>query len=122
MKTASQKPLYKGSKFDLFEVVVDGKHLLQEFINELSSSDQKKIQALIKYTAENGTPRNPEKFKMLGDGLFEFKSYQVRIFCAFRGKAVLILTHGIIKKKDKHNKQDIQRARDILALLDKKKG
>ena len=118
MGKATISQLLSGSRFDLFEVVVDGKHLLKEFIDALSESDQKKVLALFRRTADHGPPSNETKFKKLDDDLFEFKAHQIRIFCAFRGKSVLVLTHGIKKKKDKHDKQDMQRARDILAMLD----
>ncbi len=122
MKTARRSLIYQGSCLTLYEVVVDDQHLLQEFIDELSESDQQKIAALLSYSADNGPPRNREKFKQLEKDLFEFKSYQIRIFCAFRGKSMLVLTHGIKKKKDKHDKKDMQRAHDILNLLDKNEG
>jgi len=110
--------LFKGSKYDLFEVVIDDTHLLGDFIDGLPESDQRKISALLKRTAELGPPRNKQKFKKLSNNLFEFKSYQIRIFCTFRGKSVLVLTHGIKKKKDKHDKKDMQKAKEILAILD----
>ena len=122
MKTAIKSLLIEGSKLALFEVVVDGQHLLEEFLDGLSESDQDKVGALLRYAAENGPPRNKEKFKQLEKDLFEFKSYQVRIFCTFRGKAMLVLTHGVIKKQDKHNKKDMRRAHEILELLDRTEG
>lgn len=121
MTTVTLSPLFKGSKFHLHEVVVDGKHLLREFIDGLSEDDQKKIAALLKTTAELGVPKNEQKFKKLQDGLFEFKSYQIRIFCAFHGKAIIVLTHGIIKKKNKHDKNDIDKAIEILKKLNEKR-
>ena len=122
MKTAIKSLLIEGSKLALFEVVVDGQHLLEEFLGGLSESDQGKVGALLSYAAENGPPKNKEKFKQLEKDLFEFKSYQVRIFCTFRGKAMLVLTHGVIKKQDKHNKNDMRRAHEILELLDRTEG
>ena len=118
MSKATLSPLFSGSRFDLFEVVVGDKHLLKEFIDGLSETDRNKLLALLKYAAEHGPPRNEQKFKKLGGDLFEFKSFQDRVFCAFRGKSVLILIHGIKKKKDKHDKKDMQRAKDLLAMLD----
>lgn len=118
MGKAFLSPLYQGSKFDLFEVVIDNEHQLLDFINGLSESDQKKVSALLKRAAEHGLPRNDQKFKKLAEDLFEFKSFQIRIFCSFRGKSILVLTHGIKKKKDKHDNKDMQKAREILAMLD----
>jgi len=114
--------LISGARFQLFEIVVDERHLLQEFIDGLSEAEQKKVGALLHRTAENGLPRSNEHFKKLDDDLFEFKAHQVRIFCAFRGKSILVLTHGIKKKKDKHDKQDMERAKHLLKQLDEQKG
>lgn len=122
MRKATRFLLYTGPRFDLYEVVVDDRHLLREFIDELSEADQKKLVALFKHAAEHGPPRNEQKFKKLSDDLFEFKSFQIRIFCAFRGKSILVLTHGIKKKKDRHDQKDLQKAREILAMLDEREG
>lgn len=122
MKTAMRSLLLEGSKLALYEVVVDGQHLVREFVDDLSESDQQKITALLLRAAQHGPPNNPEKFKQLEKDLFEFKSYQIRLFCAFRGKAMLVLTHGVIKKQDKHNKKDLRRAHEILQLLDRTEG
>ena len=84
----------------------------------MSEPDRNKLLALLKRAAEHGPPHNEQKFKKLGDDLFEFKSFQDRVFCAFRGKSILILTHGVKKKKDKHDKKDMQKAKDLLAMLD----
>jgi phage-related protein len=98
------------------------KHLVQEFVDGLSEAEQKKVGALLRRTAEHGLPRSSEHFKKLDDDLFEFKAHQVRIFCAFRGHSTLVLTHSIKKKKDKHDKKDMDRAKQLLSQLDKQKG
>jgi phage-related protein len=58
---------------------------------------------------ENGAISNSEKFKKLEgtDGLFEFKSFQVRIICFMTSNKKVVLCHGVIKKKDKHAKSDL---------------
>ena len=122
MSQITRSLLFPGAKFQLFEIVVDGRHLVQEFVDGLSESEQKKLVALLRRTADHGPPNNTEQFKKLADDLFEFKSFQVRIFCAFRGKSILVLTHGIKKKKDKHSKQDMDKARELLRALDGRKG
>lgn len=68
---------------------------------------------------------------MLETGLFEFKSFQVRLPCAYaHERGLLLITHGFYKKRDKTRKQEIERAWKIFredqeqAKLqpDKKKG
>jgi phage-related protein len=118
----SRSLLISGTRFQLFEIVVDGRYLVQEFMGELSDAEQKKVGALLRRTAENGLPRSSEHFKKLDGDLFEFKAHQVRIFCAFRGQSILVLTHGLKKKKDRHNKQDIERAKQLLRQLDEQRG
>jgi phage-related protein len=122
MGHTSRSLLFSGARFQLFEIVVDGCHLVQEFVDGLSEAEQKKVGALLRRTAENGIPRSSEHFKKLDDDLFEFKAHQVRIFCAFRGKSILVLTHGIKKKKDKHDKKDMDRAKQLLKQLDEQRG
>lgn len=122
MGHTSRSLLISGTRFQLFEIVTDGRHLVQEFIDGLSETEQKKVGALLRRTAENGIPRSSEHFKKLDDDLFEFKAHQVRIFCTFRGKSILLLTHGIKKKKDKHDKKDMERAKQLLKHLDEEKG
>lgn len=41
--------------------------------------DQKAIFALLHLTADHGTLGNEEKFRKLNDGIWEFKSFQVRL-------------------------------------------
>jgi len=70
---------------------------------------------LLKRTADFGLPKNTEKFKSLkGSGIYEFKSYQVRILCFFDREKVIILTHGFIKKRDKAPRREITKAEKFM--------
>jgi phage-related protein len=81
----------------------------------LERSDQKKIIALLQRAADFGPPINEEKFKKLcSEGIYEFKSYQVRILCAFEKGKVIILTHGFMKKSKKTPSNEIERAIRLL--------
>jgi phage-related protein len=68
--------------------------------------------ALFQIAGDHGKFHNPEKFGDLGNGLYEFKSFQIRMpFTYARGERGLILiTHGFVKKKDKTPKGEIARA------------
>jgi len=55
---------------------------------------------------------NPEKFGDLGNGLFEFKSFRIRLPFAYakNERGLILITHGFFKKKDKTPKEEITRA------------
>lgn len=115
MKNVYIEKLLDGRTFDICEVVVGGRHLVRDFItSELTKDEQKKILALLERTAEHGIPHNDQKFKCLRDGIYEFKSYQTRIFCAMHAGRMILLTHGMKKKKDKTDQQEIDRALRLL--------
>lgn len=72
---------------------------------------------LLKDSAQNGTPTNPEKFHNLhgekGKGLFEFKTRGgARIICFFDLKNI-VCTHGIAKFKPKRFDREIEKAQRI---------
>ena len=115
MARANIEYLFRGRSYDICEVVVNGKHLVQDFITtELTRDEQKKIVALLERTAEHGIHPSDQKFKILSDGIYEFKASQTRIFCTFHAGRIILLTHGMKKKKAKTDKQDIERALRLL--------
>ena len=74
--------------------------------------DQAKLMALFQIAGGVGKFYNPEKFGDLGSGLFEFKSFQIRMPFAYARKerGLIVITHGVVKKKDKTPKSEIERA------------
>jgi hypothetical protein len=97
----------------------DGSCPAKIFLDQLSGPARQKVDALFELMGVKGEIRNTEKFKKLekSDGLFEFKSFQIRLLC-FYDKGVrrkLIITHGVMKKKNKHAETDIRRAKNIRA-------
>ena len=98
--------IYLGRRFNVRALVVDRHCLAQEFIDELEESDQKKIFVLLRYTGDNGPPKNLEKFKKLEEDIWEFKSFQVRLLCFFDKNQLIILTHGFVKKSKKTTKSE----------------
>jgi len=83
-----------------------------EFFDALSLLDKAKLMALFQIAADHGKFHNPEKFGDLGDGLFEFKSFQIRMPFAYAKteRALILITHDFNKKKDKTPKEEITRA------------
>jgi hypothetical protein len=73
-----------------------------------------RLTALLDYTASNGPPRNPQKFKHLAgsEGIFEFKVFQVRLLCFWDTDRLIVCTNGTIKKTNKSDPHVIKVAEE----------
>lgn len=107
---------YRGAKFVIaYARDAAGSCPGGEFFDRLELRDQAKLMALFKIAGDLGQFSNPEKFGDLGDGVYEFKSFQIRmpfVYCSILRKTIVI-THGFVKKKDKAPPAEIERARRI---------
>lgn len=83
-----------------------------EFFDGLNQPDKAKLMALFRIAADHGKFFNPQKFGDLGDGLYEFKSFQIRMPFAYakNERGLILITHGFVKKRDKTPKDEIARA------------
>jgi phage-related protein len=106
--------LISGRRYDIFAITVHRKCQVSGFIDGLEAAEQKKVVALLQRTADYGPPNNMQKFRKLQGDIWEFKSFQVRILCAFEDRNIIILTHGFIKKQDKTPPDEIERAKRLL--------
>lgn len=106
--------ILSGSIFDIYGLAIGDLCPVQEYLLSLDLKDQKQITALITFIAENGPPTNIEKFKPLGEGIFELKTRSgIRILSFFGGSSLprsLILTHGFPKPKPRTLQQEIRKA------------
>ncbi len=107
--------------YDIYGIS-ENRRLVREFITSLEGSNCEKLWALLKRIAEYGPPKNIEKFRVLGDGIFEIKSYQVRILCFFEKGQIILLTHGFIKKSPKTPPSEIERAKRLRDIYKRWKG
>lgn len=110
--------MYHGQKFDLYEVVENGHRLVENFIEELPNADQKKMLALLQRSADHGLPQNIEKFRHIRDGLFEFKTFGVRLFCFLQNGKMIILTHGATKQKQKGDPKQYDKAFRLMKSIE----
>lgn len=107
---------YRGEKFVIvFAREKSGSCPAGEFFDGLSLLDKAKLMALFRIAADHGSFSNPEKFGVLGEGLYEFKSFEIRMPFAYANKerAVIVVTHGFRKKRAKTPEEEIARARRI---------
>jgi hypothetical protein len=104
--------IYEGERLDIRCLSLpDGSSPALSFLEKLPQSDNFKLMNLFIQMAEIGRINNNTKFKKLeqSDGLMQFKSHQIRVFC-FRHADTVYLIDGVIKKKDLHRDQDVSRA------------
>ena len=109
----ARKVVYLGAKFAIaFAREKSGACPACEFFDRLSLLDKAKLMALFRIAADHGAFYNDQKFGDLKNGLFEFKSDQIRMPFAYarNERGLILITHGFIKKKDKTSKQEITRA------------
>lgn len=108
---------YRGTMFRIaFARDRDGAYPAMEFFDQLSIADKLKLDQLFRILGDHGKHTNPEKFGDLGDGLYEFKSFKIRLPFAYAGyeRGLILITHGFWKKRDKAPPPEIARARRIL--------
>lgn len=102
--------IYSGKKFAIYAITVQNRCPVEEFINTLGESEQKKVVKLLQGSADNGLPVNEEKFKKLEKDIWEFKSHQVRILCFLDKGRIIITTHGFLKKRGRTPRSEIEKA------------
>ena len=86
--------------------------------------DFAELKALLDFTARNGPPQNETKFKHLSgtDALFEFKTRGgLRLLCFLDGGSLIICTHGVLKKRQKADPDEIKYASRMKADYEKAK-
>jgi len=109
----ARKVAYQGAVFAIaFAREKSGACPACEFFDGLSTLDKVKLMALFQIAGDHGKFYNPQKFGDLGDGLYEFKSFQIRMPFAYakNERGLILATHGFIKKKDKTPRSEIVRA------------
>jgi hypothetical protein len=97
----------------------------REYFQMLDDGDKAKCLKLFQWMANDGKIINREKFRALGQeygpigrGLFEFKAFQIRFLGAFRPGGKFVIARGLTKKKDKHDRPDLEATQKVLAEYD----
>ena len=114
---AERRIAYCGEKFKIaFAGDRDGVYPAEEFFDQLPPGEKAKLMNLFRIFGDQGNHANREKFGDLGDGLYEFKSFQVRMPFAYvkNEKGTVIISHGFIKQSQESAKAGILRARSII--------
>ena len=82
-------------------VTARGENLVLEFLSRQSGRVKAEAIALLKLLKERGNLLGMPHSRALGEGLFELRGTQVRIFYMFRPGRRIALLDGMIKKQDR---------------------
>jgi hypothetical protein len=114
-------PCYSGSYFRVEFLTENGGCPAKEFLEDLAANAKsprfrmaQRIHYALRRLADNppGSRLSAEVFKQVtdSDAIFEFRAFQARLFCFFASAGRVILTNGIVKKKDKIPPKSIEKA------------
>jgi len=84
--SVERRRVFSGKMFTIaFARNREGAYPAEEFFDQLSIADKATLMNLFRILGDHGKHSNPKKFGDLGDGLYEFKSFQIRMpFCLCR--------------------------------------
>ena len=82
-------------------VTARGENLVLGFVSRQSGKVKAEAIALLKLLKERGNLLGMPHSRSLGEGLFELRGSQVRIFYMFRPGRSITLLDGMIKKRDR---------------------
>lgn len=99
-----------GWTIDVYETEM-GEKLVWAFVSSLTGRDKVEAIALIGLLGQQGNQLRRPQSGMLGDGLFELRGKQIRIFYMFLPERVIVLLDGEIKKQNKVPPKTIERMR-----------
>lgn len=114
MPTRSTKVFYQGRCYTVKFAKLKDSCPAEDFLASLSKKDWEAVVRIIKRLTDVGKIRNTEQFKKIsGTDFWEFKAFQIRVFCYFAGQRQLVVTHGYKKKQQKLAQAEIDRMRRI---------
>ena len=100
----------KTSKWTIEEyVTARGENLVLAFLSTQTGKVKAEAIALVKLLEERGNLLGMPHSKPLGQGLFELRGTQVRIFYMFRLGRRITLLDGMLKKQDRIPKRTLER-------------
>ncbi len=101
-----------GKVFDIYVLEENGRCELLVFFKSLDSGAWAKLNRRLDWTKDTGLLKNTEYSKYLDWGIHYFRTRDgVRVFYFMDGEKMVICTNGYMKKKDKLDPQEIDRAR-----------
>jgi hypothetical protein len=95
----------------------------QTFLDDLDDKPEAKADALalLKMLREQGNALRKPHSAPLGQGLFELRGFQVRLFYVFGGERTAVLLDGMLKKRDDIPDAMLRRLRRMQRVLPQRK-
>lgn len=119
------KVLLQGQRADLLVYVSEnGRVPVQEFADGLQHRDKAKLFQLFRQFGSEGEIQNRERFTKEEGPIFAFKPFKIRVYCFYfpdAPKRTLVLTHGCMKKQDKADPVQLEKAKAIYTIITKRK-
>jgi len=111
-------PFYESAKGKLGKILFWGATQAEADAAELRCADitereRGKLPSLFMPFLKNGEmPKSKEKFKKIEkqDGLFAFKSFQIRLLGTYLDRLTFGICHCVRKKRDKYSDADLKKA------------
>jgi hypothetical protein len=91
----------------------NGRCPARDFMDAQNQRERAKLTALFERFSDHGPPHK-ERFKKVEGNIHAFKSYQIRVFCAYAPGYRVILLYGLIKKRDRYKSREIKKAKRLL--------
>jgi hypothetical protein len=101
-----------------------GTPAVEGFLDELVGDEAEKVAALLEFVSEHGIPKQAARSGYISEGLFELKSFQIRIGLVYGSRRrTILLIHAFRKKADRwpsHEKATAQSIQSQVAQETKK--
>jgi phage-related protein len=88
-----------------------GEKPVLKFLLGLEARNKTDAAALLQLLRERGNSLRPPHSKVLGEGLFELRAHEVRIFYIFRPGHRVVLLDGMVKKQNQIPDDVLKRVR-----------
>lgn len=110
------RPLHFGRRFAIYALVVDGDCQIEDMLAALERDDADLVASavqLLDRVANHGPPKNKEKSRPVGDGIFELKPKRLRICYFYDANCMIVCTHGFEKPPRKVQDREIKKAVEL---------
>jgi hypothetical protein len=113
----SRQLIFEGKAFNIYDLLENNKSYFNEFLLGLTKELKPPLIKQIEWIAENGPPKNKEKFNYEGDQIYAIKKNKkngnLRVYCFFDEGKIIILTNGVFKQKNKANPEVLKKAKRL---------
>jgi phage-related protein len=107
--------LIRGGVYTIYALEKDSHCPVVEFLSKLEVTDMDALDsmhALLNRMADHGPGHNKQKFRSVGNGIYEFKAKQVRLCWFYDAGCMVICTHGFSKGTKRMQNRMIREAFD----------